>query len=216
MKNNTLAPRIALVTAATTVVLLALLHMLSPEFDPAWRMVSEYANGSYGWVLSLLFAAWGVSSLALAYYLRPQLKTRGGKIGLALLVLAGVGQVLAAVFDINHPLHNMVGNVAIPSFAIAALLIGKSLSKTTPWSAVKKPLMRLTHLSWVSVVLLVISFVVLISTYMQSGGDTSAGTKITTLPDGVIAVVGWTNRLLVVVFAAWTAAIAWWALRFKR
>src|SRR5687768_12229497 len=104
-----LAPRIALGTAAATVVLLGVLHILSPEFDPAWRMVSEYANGSYGWVLSLLFAAWGVSSLALAYYLRPQLKTRGGKIGLALLVLAGVGQVLAAIFDINHPLHDMVG-----------------------------------------------------------------------------------------------------------
>jgi hypothetical membrane protein len=163
-----------------------------------------------------LFAAWGVSSLALAYYLRPQLKTRGGKIGLVLLAIAGVGQLLAAVFDINHPLHDVVGNIAIPSFAVAALLIGKSLSKTAPWSTVKKPLMLLTHFTWVSVVLLVISFVVLISTYMQSGGDTSAGTKITTLPDGVIAVVGWTNRLLVIVFAAWTAAVAWWAIRFKR
>jgi hypothetical membrane protein len=210
------APRIALAAAGVTVVLFGLLHILSPEFDPAWRMVSEYANGSYGWVLSLFFVAWGVSSLALAYYLRPQLKTRGGKIGLVLLALAGVGQLLAAVFDVNHPMHDLVGNVAIPSFAVAALLIGKSLSKTAPWATVKKPLMHLTHLTWVSVVLLVISFVVLISTYMQSGGDTTAGTKITTLPDGVIAVVGWTNRLLVIVFAAWTAAVAWWAIRLKR
>lgn len=211
-----LTAKIALVTSSFTVLLLVALHILSPEFDPAWRMVSEYANGSYSWVLSLFFAMWGASSFALAYSLRSKIATRGGKIGLVLLILAGLGQILAAIFDINHPLHNLVGNVAIPSFAAAALLIGKSLTKNALWASVKKPLMRLSHLVWVSVVLLVVSFVILITTYMNSGGDTSAGTAITELPDGVVAFVGWTNRVLVVIFAVWTAAVAWWSLRLKQ
>jgi hypothetical membrane protein len=207
---------IAVWAAGLTVASLAALHVLSPEFDPAWRMVSEYANGDYAWALSLFFAVWGVSSFALAYALRNKIATKGGKIGLALLVLAGLGQVLAAVFDINHPLHNLVGNVAIPSFAVAALLIGKSLSKNAAWARVKRPLMYLSHLAWISAVLLVVSFVILITTYMNSGGDPSAGTAITELPDGVIAFVGWTNRLLVIAFAAWTAAVAWWSLKLKQ
>lgn len=203
--NRKFVSRIAVAAAAGTVILLGLLHVLSPEFDPAWRMVSEYANGSYGWVLSLMFAAWGIASLALAYAVRPQLKTRSGKIGLGLLVVAGIGQLMAAVFDINHPLHDMVGNLAIPAFAIAAVLISKNLGDTL--------LKRLAHLTWISVVLLVVSFVVLISTYMQSGGDMNAGAKITTIPDGVIAVVGWTNRLLVIAYAAWAAAVGLWLAR---
>ena len=47
--------RVAIGTSVAVLVLLAILHILSPEFNPAWRMVSEYANGKYAWVLSLLF-----------------------------------------------------------------------------------------------------------------------------------------------------------------
>jgi len=52
------AAGLAIVAATAALLLLASLHVLSPEFDPSWRMVSEYANGHYGWVLSLMFAAW--------------------------------------------------------------------------------------------------------------------------------------------------------------
>jgi len=39
------AGRIAIGASAAALMLLASLHVLSPEFDPSWRMVSEYANG---------------------------------------------------------------------------------------------------------------------------------------------------------------------------
>jgi len=48
-------------------------------------MVSEYANGQYGWVLSLMFAAYGLSSLALAFAIRSQATTRRDRLGLILL-----------------------------------------------------------------------------------------------------------------------------------
>ncbi len=52
---------IAIAAAAGALILLALLHVVSPEFDPSWRMISEYANGRNGSILSLMFACWGRS-----------------------------------------------------------------------------------------------------------------------------------------------------------
>ena len=57
-----LAARLAIGAAAATLLLLASLHVLSPEFDPSFRMVSEYALGRDAWVLSLMFLAWGISA----------------------------------------------------------------------------------------------------------------------------------------------------------
>jgi hypothetical protein len=179
--------------------LLAALHILSPEFQPSWRMISEYANGEYPWVLTLMFLSWAVSSWALTYALRPHITTKGGKIGLIFLAVAGIGEAMAAFFDINHALHNVAGNIGIVSLPVAALLISRALGKAR----------LLAHATWVSVVLLVISFAVLMSTYVSSGGDLESGEKITELPDGVIAFVGWTNRLLVVVYSVWAAVMAW-------
>ncbi len=51
------AAGLAIVAAAGALLLLASLHVLSPEYAPSWRRVSNYANGRYGWVLSLMFAA---------------------------------------------------------------------------------------------------------------------------------------------------------------
>jgi len=57
---------LSIAATAACLLFLASLHLLSPEFAPAWRMVSEYAYGHYGWVLSLMFLAWGISAWALA------------------------------------------------------------------------------------------------------------------------------------------------------
>ena len=40
----------------------------------------------------------------------------------------------------------------------------------------------------------------------------SAGV-ITTVPPGVIAVVGWANRLLVLAYCAWVMTVAWQATK---
>src|SRR5947209_13437089 len=92
---------LAIVAAVATLLLLASLHILSPEFDPSFRMVSEYALGHYGWVLSLMFLAWGMSSWALAVVIWSQVNTVAGKVGLWFLVIAGIGEALASIFDIT-------------------------------------------------------------------------------------------------------------------
>jgi hypothetical membrane protein len=208
------AARLAIAAAVAALLLLASLHLLSPEFDPSWRMVSEYATGQYGWVLSLMFVSWALSSWALAFAIWRQLKTTAGRIGLAFLIAAGIGEAMAAVFDITHPLHSMAALIGIPSLAIAAMLISVSLGRVKAWAPAKKPLLWTANLTWISLVLMAVSFAILIFTYTRAGGDRSAGV-ITTLPPGVIALVGWANRLLVLAYCAWVMTVAWQAIKLN-
>ncbi|HLF87314.1 MAG TPA: hypothetical protein VI451_00075, partial [Anaerolineales bacterium] len=80
--TSSVTQRLAIATASAVLLLLASLHILSPEFDPSWRMVSEYTNGQYSWVLSLMFVFWAISSWALAFTIWSQVKTAAGKVGL--------------------------------------------------------------------------------------------------------------------------------------
>ena len=208
---------LAIGMSIAVLVLLISLHILSPEFNPAWRMVSEYANGKYAWVLSLMFFLWGAASWALAYTLWPHVQTTAGKIGLFFLIAAGIGEVMASVFDINHKLHGVSAMIGIPSLSIAAMLISFALVRTEPWSVARTPLLWTANLTWVSILLMAIAFAVMMATYAQAGGDMSANAEVvTTLPDGVIALVGWANRFLIVVYCSWVMIVAWLAIRFSK
>ena len=209
------AALLAIAASAAVLLLLGSLHVLSPEFDPSWRMVSEYANGRYGWVLSLMFASWAVSSWALAFMLRSQVTTTSGKIGLFFLITAGLGEAMASVFDINHGLHDLAGFIGIGGLPMAAMLISMSLSHTAAWSTAKKPLLWTANLTWISIVLLIVSFIVMIVTYIQSGGDMNTTAVPTALPVGVIAFVGWTNRLLIMAYCTWVMTVGWLAMQVR-
>ncbi len=200
--------QVAIATALATPVLLTWLRVLSPEFDPSYRLMSEYALGSYGWVLALTFLCWGVSSWALALAIRSQVRTRAARVGLAFLVVAGCGQALAAVFDIRNDIgHNLAGTLGLVGLPVAAVLISQSLGQLR--------LKVLAHLTWISVLLWMASFVLLIVTTLHVNGSLPAQAP-PSLPHGVIGVVGWTNRLQVVVYCAWTAAVAAHSIRLRR
>jgi hypothetical membrane protein len=214
--RSILAPaRLAVAASVAALLFLASLHILSPEFDPSWRMVSEYANGQYAWVLSLMFLAWGISSWALAFAIWSQVRTRAGKIGLVFLIVAGIGEAMASVFDINHPLHGLAGLIGIGGLPVAALLISVSLSRIEGWLPARKALLWTANLTWISVLLLAATFVILIVTYTQAGGDMTAQVAPAVLPPSVIALVGWANRFLIVAFCAWVMTVAWQALKLR-
>jgi|SRR5688572_5309430 len=208
------AARISFATSVLTLVLLAALHLLSPEFDPSWRMVSEYANGGYGWVLSLMFISWAVSSWALAFTIWSQVKTTAGKVGLGFLIAAGVGEAMASVFDINHSLHGLSALIGIGSLPIAAMLISVGLSHIPPWSGARKALLWTANLTWISVLMMAATFIILIVTYTQAGGEMTS--QVTELPAGVIALVGWANRFLIVVYTLWGMTVARQAIKLHR
>jgi hypothetical protein len=211
-KVSAAASRLAIAAAVATLLFLAALHVLSPEFDPSWRMVSEYANGQYGFVLSLMFIAWAISSWALAYALLPRLTTRAGRIGLAFLVAAGLGEAMASVFDIKHSLHGLSALIGIPSLPVAAMLISVALGRYEGRHSATKPVLWTANLTWISLALMMAAFAVFIFTFKQAGGDMTAGTAITALPPGVIALVGWANRLLILAYCVWAIIAAWYVI----
>jgi hypothetical protein len=67
------------------------LHFVSPEFQPSWRMVSEYALDQYRWLITAFFIFWGARSMLLAVLLRPLVDSAWARVGVDFLAVSGVG-----------------------------------------------------------------------------------------------------------------------------
>ena len=212
--SSTTAPKLAFITAATAILLMLVLHVLSPEFSPSWRMVCEYALGQSAWVLSLMFISWAVSSWTLFFALKPHVKTRAGKVGVAILVVVGVGQFMASIFSVkDEAMHGVAGLLGLPTLPVAALLITYSLKRTYSLKSSKR-LIRLAHLTWIVFILLAVSVMIFINGLQNAG--VKQGTPITELPNGVISFHGWINRALIIVYCLWTITAAQEAIRLRR
>lgn len=207
--RNAAAARICIAATSIALLSLAALHVLSPEFAPSWRVVSEYALGRYPWVLSLMFFTWGVGIWALAAALRPVVHTTAGKAGLVLLVISGLGAALASYFDISHAVGHMVAGVlGVLCFPIAALLVTAALARLDGWRTVRRPLYWLAHLNWISIVLLIVALVVMTMQMMRITGGHLPQHAPKALPAGVFGFDGWADRLIIVTNCAWLLVAA--------
>jgi hypothetical protein len=79
------------------------------------------------------------------------------------------------------------------------MLISVSLSRSPAWMPARRALLWSANLTWIILVLMIAAFVALIVTY------TNAGQQMT---DDVIAVIGWPNRMLFVIYCGWTITLA--------
>ena len=191
--SRTLAAHISVAAAGACLLLLASLHVLSPEFDPSFRVVSEYADGQYGWVLSLMFALWAVSSWALCFAIWRQVETRAAKIGLWCLVAAGAGEAMASVFDLHHPLHDVAGFLGVLGLPMAAMLISPALIRRPDWADAKATLLWTANSTWIILVLMIAALMAIHH----------------------VAVVGYPNRMLVVLYCVWAMAVAGQAIKTR-
>jgi hypothetical protein len=212
-----LARWLAILATSATIFLLVALHVLSPEFSPSWRVVSEYAFGHYAWVLSLMFLSWGIGSWALVVAIWSQIHTNSGRVGLWFLIIAGVGEAMASVFDINHPIgHGIAGLLGVIGFPIAALLLSGALGRNETWRAARKPLLWIANLSWISVGLLVATLVIMTIQMARINGGHLPQHAPKSLPPGVLALDGWADRLIVLSNCAWVLVAAWHAIPVRR
>ena len=203
---SAVAAGIAIGAIVVSLAALAVLHVVSPEFDWSWRMVSEYANGRHAWLLTLVFLAWAAASFALTGALAPLWRTPMGKAGLIFLFLAGVGQVMGGAFDINHPLHGPAAILGIPSLCIAAVLVTMAMMRHGDIAA---PPLWTAHLPWISFALMIGAFAWFISALTRAGVDMSAQTgPLRELPAGVSGYVGWANRLVFASSYLWAVLAA--------
>jgi len=180
------------------------LHFLSPQLDPSWRMVSEYANGNQRWVLTVVFLAWALGSFALAFALLPTVSGWISTAGLLFLVLAGVGQAMGGIFDINHRLHSTAFAIGVPALPISAILLTIAVRRAgldVPiWAAV---------LPILSLAMMAVSMAMLFSALKAAGITMSAESQpLPALPEGIFAWNGWANRLVFATYYLWVVLAA--------
>lgn len=99
------ASLIALVLVLMCFGAVMLLHVLRGEIDPLRQVMSEYANGSHGVIMTVVFYGFGLSSLALAFRLRRAINLEGvTRLFPSLLAVAGVCLIASGVFEVERAL----------------------------------------------------------------------------------------------------------------
>ena len=95
----------ALILATLCFGAVMLLHLARGDIDPMRQVMSEYANGSHGPVMTVVFYSFALSTFALAFRLRRALNRRGvAKLIVGLLTVAGIGLLAAGIFEVERPL----------------------------------------------------------------------------------------------------------------
>jgi hypothetical protein len=200
--------------AVVAIFSLGSLHILSPEFQASWRMISEYATGNYKWILTLFFISWGLSTMLNGFMLFSSVTTVWAKIGVILILLSGTGAIMGGLFDINHRLHGLSFSLGVPTLIVGSLMVAYSLVKLPGWGQHNMMVLTSAHMIWISCLLMAISMAVMFAGFKKSGIDWGPEAKPPTeVPAGVIALGGYANRLLVVSYLAWNLIMGWLYLK---
>jgi hypothetical protein len=202
----------SIVFASAFLAILFTLHFLKRELDPAWRMISEYEIGRFGWMMRLAFFCWGASVLALLVAIWPALLPISGTISrwwFVLIVVALFGAGIFKTDPITHDTHSLVntihkfcGTIVILTFPIAATLAVHSLLLDPHWLAYQGWLVFGIVFAWIGVVAY---FATVIISRIK---DPQAGQV-----GGLHVNMGWPNRFNVVTYIIWIIITAGIALR---
>ncbi len=202
MHLTKVAAQITVGLSAAFLVMLVLLHFLEPEFDPSRQLISEYETGSVGWMMRLAFFCWGGSVLALLVALWSSLRSTGGVIGRAGMLLIAVALFGAGIFITNaitdttpstrNTLHGLSGAIVIFLFPIIASFTAGSLARNPDWVAARRRLLWGTLLVW-------LGFLAFMGpNFISHGVD----------PFGPGLALGWPNRFMVVAYNLWLIFVA--------
>lgn len=201
--RSRLCASIAFGTSGAFLALVALMHAIKSSLHPDWHVLSEYAIGSNGWIMTLAFLVWAASSATLASCLKPHITTRAGKIGIGLLAIAAFGLVLAALattdpvtatgdqLTTHGKVHGFGAMLGIPGLLFASTLITWDLRRNLDWRDTHHWLTLTTAFAWAATV---INVAVMATMYDGAYG-----------PD---VKIGWPNRLIALAYCGWIMATA--------
>jgi NADH:ubiquinone oxidoreductase subunit 6 (subunit J) len=179
--------------------LLAALHVLRPDLDPSWRFISDYELGPFGWMMRLAFACLAASCLALCAAIWQDARGIAGYLGMAMVVVAACGMILAAIFvpDKVNRLHE-VGAI-IDQVPFAAPLINWQLWWHARWKPYRPVLAATAGLPLLGLAVFIVAMIIMLP---RGGGQ-----------PGPEVLVGWPNRLMILAHCAWLMPLAWIAWR---
>ena len=178
----------ALVAGAITAGLIAILHILEPDYVPSWRMISEYSLGRHGWIMRLAFVTMAISPAATCVALWPF----GGAwtLGLAAAALGALG---AAFIDADPIMtsraqatrigkaHTVLGAMCLAGFPPAALLAGVGVASALGWTLAIASAVPFAGLVW---------FLIAAAPAQGRGGSPEIR-------------IGWPDRFCLLAYLAW-------------
>lgn len=158
-------PFLAVAAAAVAMLALAVLHLLRPDLEPSSHMISEYAVGAHGHVMTLSFLAFAVASGSLLLALATHARGGVGRVGLGFLLLAAIGLTLGGVFAVDLTttnqaemsfagrMHGVGFMIGVPGILFAVLFLSLALRRQAAWTGA--PLLTMALVAWASVAIMV-------------------------------------------------------------
>jgi uncharacterized protein DUF998 len=142
------ASLIAVIGIATAFVGVTIMHAVRPDVDPLKTVMSHYANGPEGSVMSVVFYAFGATALALGFRLRGAITLSGvTKAFPVLLWLAGTGLIAAGVYEVDPPIapetiqdmiHSDSAVAAFVMIIVAMMLFTRATRHDERWRSVHR------------------------------------------------------------------------------
>jgi len=103
--------------AAYYAIVIAVLHLLEPDYDPRYRFLSEYQWSEHGWLMYSTFFILALAMLTLALTLRTLLLPRSSVcLGVGLLIIGAAG-------------------IGLPCILMATFIFAWSFRRSSDWSA---------------------------------------------------------------------------------
>ncbi len=174
---------------------LLLLHAIRPDYTIVDHMISDYAVGQFGWIMTTAFVSLALGCLTLAIGLfRDGLKSWLGRAGAALLVVAFAGLIVSALYptDLETLPSTRTGNIHTISFLVnivsillSTICLALSYARNPDWRRHRAVALAFSGL-------LIVAFVA----------------QYLTLHKG--APYGITNRLFVAVLITWLILNGFW------
>ncbi|MEN9327969.1 MAG: hypothetical protein RI947_777 [Candidatus Parcubacteria bacterium] len=215
MKSTKIIPQIAIASAVLSLLSILSLHFLSAELDPTWHMVSEYAYGQHGWMLSIFFFCWAVSYWFTSFTLLSLPGKWIYKLGVFLIFISGVGALMGALYDVRQPLHGLAFAIGVPFVPFVAPFITRHLQKKFKLTDCYAS--YLSHATWISFILMAGTMMSFISQMQKVGAlNMDKPQLLTSLPEGVTSIIGISNRSLVFAYIAWLIAINLMVMRLRK
>jgi hypothetical protein len=195
--TQTLAATYSVAAVLVAVFLVVVLHRVEPEYDPSWRMLSEYSLGRYGVLMRVAFLAGGSAVVASAVALSGA--AFPASVALVIVALGPLGAAFVDTDPITTPLadrsrrnniHTALGSLFILGFPLAATVTGVAAGREPSIGPV---------LAWASIApwLALAWFLGATVRYSRQHSEASAEVQI-----------GWPNRVSMLVYLGWVVVVA--------
>jgi hypothetical protein len=169
------ASLIVLICLGVTMAGILVLHLVRRDLDPLHDVMSHYANGPNGPLMTIVFYAFGVSAIAMGIRLRSGIDRRGVTRPVPwLLVVAGASLLIAGVFEVDRPTDpETAGEVVHSNASVAAFVL--LVAAMVLFAIACRHDERWASMRWTSLGLALIAASAAAATQLTRSSDTAGG-----------------------------------------